>query len=79
MMKQRFFAILSILVVLSMTVVAFTSLSSCGKSNEVVLNVYNWGEYISDGEDETVNVVEAFETYFNENLAAKYGHTIKVN
>ncbi len=26
------------------------------------LNVYNWGEYISDGDEDTLNVIEAFET-----------------
>ncbi|MBU3806391.1 MAG: spermidine/putrescine ABC transporter substrate-binding protein [Candidatus Fournierella pullistercoris] len=31
------------------------------KDKGVKLNVYNWGLYISDGSDESVNVVEAFE------------------
>ena len=31
------------------------------KDKSVKLNVYNWGLYISDGSDESVNVVEAFE------------------
>ena len=42
----------SILVILS----ASTLLSSCQKEAEIILNVYNWGEYISDGEDGTLNV-----------------------
>ena len=48
----------------------------------VNLNVYNWGEYISDEYDEECglfNVNEEFERYFNENLAQKYGFQIKVN
>ena len=65
----------SLLVILS----ASLSLSSCKKDTEVVLNVYNWGEYISDGEDGALNVNKEFEKFFNENLADKYGHKIKVN
>ena len=44
------------------------------KSGEtVVLNVYNWGEYISDGSEDSLDVNAAFEEYFNENLSEKYG------
>ena len=31
------------------------------KGQNVTLNVYNWGEYISNGSDDSVNVVAAFE------------------
>lgn len=76
MIKCRFIAI-----ILSLTAVlaSLLCLASCNESEVVVLNVYNWGEYISDGEDDTVNVTAAFEEYFNNNLAEKYGHKIKVN
>ena len=67
--------ILSLILVFS----SFAFLTSCNDGEVVVLNVYNWGEYISDGEDETINVTAAFEEYFNNNLAEKYGHKIKVN
>ncbi len=46
------------------------------------LNVYNWGEYISDEDDEEAGLFDvnsAFEDYFNENLADKYGFYVKVN
>ena len=44
------------------------------KSGEVVtLNVYNWGEYISDGSEDSFDVNAEFEKYFNENLSKKYG------
>ena len=49
------------------------------KGQKVTLNVYNWGEYISDGEydpeaDEYAYDTNAeFEKYFNENLSEKYG------
>ncbi len=46
------------------------------------LNVYNWGEYISDEDDEESGLFDvnaAFEEYFNKNLADKYGYYVKVN
>ena len=46
------------------------------------LNVYNWGEYISDEDDEECGLFDvnaAFEDYFNSKLANKYGFYIKVN
>ena len=40
-----------------------TNESSSGK-NSVVLKVYNWGEYISDGFEGTLDVNKAFEEYY---------------
>ena len=31
------------------------------KSEKVTINVYNWGQYISDGSDDTLDVIAAFE------------------
>lgn len=39
----------------------------------VTLNVYNWGEYISDGSEDSYDTNFEFEKYFNENLSEKYG------
>ena len=39
------------------------------------LNVYNWGEYISDGSDGTLDTIAAFEEWYEET----YGRKIKVN
>ncbi len=67
------------------------SVCSCGDKSEgeekkkypiKTLNVYNWGEYISDEDDEECGLFDVnggFENYFNENLADKYGCYIKVN
>ena len=41
-----------------------------GKEETITLNVYNWGQYISTGEDDSLDVIAAFEE--------KYPH-IKVN
>ena len=59
------------------------SLASCGKNDDtptqsnktITLNVYNWGEYISDGSMESLNVNDAFEEYYYE----KYGVRVNVN
>ena len=66
---------------LSLTVVLATAMASasCDGGDEVILNVYNWGEYISDGEDDSLNVNAEFERYFNEELSEKYGYKVKVN
>jgi len=64
-MKKLFFAALAMLM-----------LCGCSpKSETLTLNVYNWGEYISDGSEETINVNEEFEKYCFEELGKK----VKVN
>ena len=50
-------------------------LTGCGGSDKLVLNVYNWGEYISDGSEGTLDTISAFEDWFEET----YGQPIKVN
>lgn len=48
----------------------------CNKTQEVkTLNVYNWGEYISDGSEDSLNVNEEFEKYCLE----EFGEEVKVN
>ena len=44
-----------------------TAFSSCGSSGEekAVLRVYNWGEYISDGSEDSLDVIKAFEDEYN--------------
>ncbi|MBP3369920.1 MAG: spermidine/putrescine ABC transporter substrate-binding protein [Clostridia bacterium] len=48
------------------------------KYETVNLNVYNWGEYISDGSLGSLDTNKAFEEYFNENLADEYGFYVEV-
>ncbi len=45
-------------------VLAVFSLTACGGEKKPVLKVYNWGEYISDGTDGTLDTIEAFEEKF---------------
>lgn len=54
-MKKR---ILSVLIAISVMVAAFASLAGCSDSN--ALYVYNWGEYLSVGEDDMIDVNEEF-------------------
>lgn len=42
------------------------ALASCSDEASDELFVYNWGEYISDGADDTLDVVAAFEEYYHE-------------
>lgn len=51
-------------------------LSACSGGGETdTLNVYNWGEYISDGSEGSVDVNKEFENYYYE----KHGRKLKIN
>ena len=56
---------------LVVSVVAVLAVSGSGQ----VLNVYNWGEYISDGSDDSLDTIAAFEDWYK----ATYGVPVKVN
>lgn len=83
-----------LLLLLALSAITVALLCSCGGSGDEgdsdagkiyptkTLNVYNWGEYISDEDDPDCGLFDvnaAFEDYFNENLADKYGYYVKVN
>ncbi len=55
-----------------LTVLCF---SGCGNSETLTLNVYNWGEYISDGSEGSFDTVREFESWYEET----YGKKVKVN
>ena len=46
-----------------------------GAPDKPVLNVYNWGEYISDGSEGSFNTIRGFEQWYKEN----YGSEVEVN
>ncbi|MBQ9249657.1 MAG: spermidine/putrescine ABC transporter substrate-binding protein [Oscillospiraceae bacterium] len=50
-------------------------LSGCGSSKTLTLNVYNWGEYISDGAEDSFDTIQEFEKWYE----ANYGQKLKVN
>lgn len=68
---------------LLITLLIATLLTSCGQASDgdaavtdgTVLNVYNWGEYISDGSEGSYNTNREFEEYYYR----KYGVRVKVN
>ena len=47
----------------AVTVLSCIALTSCSDEGAVTLYVYNWGEYIADGSDGTINVNKEFEAY----------------
>ena len=78
MMKK----IISILICGILLFVCIASLSSCSKKEDHAQNsdvktlyVYNWGEYMSDGSDDSLDVNKAFEDWYYET----YGERVKVN
>ena len=46
-----------------------------GAPDHPVLNVYNWGEYISDGSEDSFNTIRGFEQWYKDN----YGSEVEVN
>ena len=50
-------------------------LALSGGSDTLTLNVYNWGEYISDGSDGSLDTIHAFEDWYE----STYGQKVKVN
>ncbi len=51
------------------------ALTGCGSKDTLTLNVYNWGEYISDGAEGSLDTIKAFEQWYE----AEYGQKVKVN
>ncbi len=51
-------------------------LTGCGSSSKTLtLNVYNWGEYISDGSEDSFDTIREFERWYE----ATYKQKVKVN
>ena len=67
--------LLAILLSAALLLGVSAALAACGSSDTLTLNVYNWGEYISDGAEGSLNTVKAFEQWYQET----YGQKVKVN
>ena len=65
--------ILSVMLLLSL--IFFVSCTGETSEDSLTLYVYNWGEYISDGSEDSLNVNEEFEKYCKEEL----GINVSVN
>ena len=76
---------LKLLSILFLILICTLLFASCGESEEnqepeydgevIELNVFNWGEYISDGFEDSLDTNAAFEEYFLQ----KFGKRVKVN
>ena len=67
--------ILSIVLLLATLALVLPLFAACKKSSDVItLYVYNWGEYISDGSEESLDVNAAFEEW-----CAERGLRVEVN
>lgn len=65
----------TISLLLSAAILCAVLLSGCGSSDSLTLNVYNWGEYISDGSEGSFDTIREFELWYKET----YGQSVKVN
>ena len=66
-MKKVICVVLSVLLAVSCLV----GLSGCGSSKKTTLYVYNWGQYISEGDDGSLDVIAAFEEAYP-NIRVQY-------
>ena len=66
-MKKGISVILAVLLAMS----CLTGLSGCGSSKKTTLYVYNWGQYISEGDDGSLDVIAAFEEAYP-NIRVQY-------
>lgn len=57
-----------------LAIVALVVFLTSGEKEET-LNVYNWGEYISDGSDDSLDTIKEFERWYEET----YGKKVNVN
>ena len=60
---------------LALLLLSAVLLTGCGKSETLTLNVYNWGEYISDGSEDSFDTVREFEKWYE----ATYKQKLHVN
>ena len=67
-MKKVVCVILSVLLAVSCLV----GLTGCGSNDDqITLYVYNWGQYIAEGDDDSIDVIAAFEEAYP-NITVKY-------
>ena len=67
MKKARILTIAAMALFLAVILVGMMiSFSGCQSSSVITLNVYNWGEYISDGSEDSLDVNAAFDPTFSE-------------
>ena len=70
--NKRGMAIVGAILGLTIIIIAAIGIT---RPKPVELNVYNWGEYISDGSEDTLDTIKAFEEWYLE----EYSYPVKVN
>ncbi len=78
-MAKRIISLCFAILLLILPCISLVSCSSSDGKETKTLYVYNWGEYISDGSEDSYDTNTEFESYFNENLSDKYGFNIDVS
>ena len=74
-MKKTLSLALAAVMLLSLCLLTGCGSSDSGSGKALTLNVYNWGEYISDGSEDTFDTVKEFEAWYKET----YGTKVHVN
>jgi len=75
---KRILSLLLCLVICLLPLFTFTACENI-KTDVITLYVYNWGEYISDGSEDSLDVNEAFEDWYNQTIGTKNGTRVEVN
>ena len=73
--KQGGITIKKMMTLLAAILLLVLCLTGCGGKDTLTLNVYNWGEYISDGSEGSFDTIREFETWYEET----YGQKVTVN
>ena len=60
-MKKIISLILALTIVLMMAACGQETVAESSSKDQITLNVYNWGQYIADGSDDSMDIVAAFE------------------
>ena len=66
-MKKAISALLALCLILG----CCAALAGCGGQDKTTLYVYNWGQYISEGDDDSLDVIAAFEEAYPD-IEVKY-------
>ncbi len=73
-MKKYIKCVISAALISAMLLTSLLTMSSCGKGDTEKLYIYNWGEYIADGSEETADIIELFEAWYSQ----EYGKEVEV-
>jgi spermidine/putrescine transport system substrate-binding protein len=74
MRSTKIFALILSLLLISLSCISLVSCNTASGGGTKVLYVYNWGEYISDGSEDTVDSNRAFELWYE----YTYGEKVEV-